>query len=348
LPDLHHWQGDGIVANFDDRRVAEAVRGLKVPVVGIGGGYGWYEPSLDIPYYSTDNAAIAKLAVEHFVERGFRHLAFYGYPCTRINRWSEERAEGFRRWALAAGATCDVFTGRHGVTRRWADLQSGLTKWIAGLKKPMGLMAANDARARHVLEACRTLKLRVPEDVAVIGVDNDEMMCELTDPPLSSVEQGARRIGHLAAGLLDRWMNGRKPAKLQLVIEPECVIARRSTDCWTIDDPDVAEAVRFIRERACRRIQICDVARHVGVSPSTLKNRFRTVLGRTIHAEVQRLRLDRAKQLLVDTDLPLKQIALQTGFCYIQYLTRVFRQHVGQTPGEYRKQRVSGPRSANR
>lgn len=348
LPDLHHWQGDGIVANFDDRRVAEAVRGLKVPVVGIGGGYGWYSPALHIPYFSTDNAAIARIAVDHFVERGFRHLAFYGYPRTRINRWSEERAEGFRHWAGVAGVSCDIYTGRHGTARHWVELQRGLMKWIDTLEKPTGLMAANDVRARHVLEACRAMGLRVPEDVAVIGVDNDEMMCDLTDPPLSSVEQGARRVGHQAAALLDSWMNGKKPAKLQLVIEPESVIARRSTDFWTIDDPDVAVAVRFLRERACRSIQLRDVAKHVGVSPSTLKNRFRAALGRTVHAELQRLRLDRAKQLLADTDLPLKQVAAQTGFRYIQYLTRVFRQHVGQTPGEYRKQRVRGPRPGNR
>jgi LacI family transcriptional regulator len=348
LPDLHHWQGDGILANFDDRRVAEAVRGLKVPVVGIGGGYGWYNPALHIPYFTTDNVAIARLAVDHFVERGFRHLAFYGCPRTRINRWSEERAEAFRHWAGEAGVSCDVFTGRYGTARRWVELQRSLTKWLRTLEKPTGLMAANDVRARHVLEACRALELRVPEDVAVIGVDNDEMMCDLTDPPLSSVEQGAWRVGHQAAALLDGWMNGKNPDKWQFVVKPEGVMARRSTDFWTIDDPDVAEAVRFLRERACRHIQICDVAKHVGVSPSTLKNRFRAALGRTIHAELQRLRLDRAKQLLADTDLPLKQVATQTGFRYIQYLTRVFRQHVGQTPGEYRKQRVRGPRPGNR
>jgi LacI family transcriptional regulator len=154
-------------------------------------------------------------------------------------------------------------------------------------------------------------------------------------------------MGYQAAELLDGWMGGKKPDQWRFVVEPEGVIARRSTDFWTIEDPDVAAAVRFLRERACRRLQIRDVAKHVGTSPSTLKNRFRKVLGRTIHAELQRLRLDRAKQLLVETDLPLKQVAAQTGFRYIQYMTRVFRQHVGETPGEYRNQRVRGPRPGN-
>lgn len=348
LPDLHRWQGDGIIANFDDRRVAEAVRGLTIPVVGVGGGYGWFDPASRIPYFATDNEAIARLAVDHFTERGFRHLAFYGYPRTRINRWSEERAGAFGRFAAEAGVSCTLHASRHGAVRRWADLQRDLTEWIRTLEKPVGLMAANDVCARHVLEACRSMQLRVPEDVAVLGVDNDEMMCDLTDPPLSSVEQGARRMGYQAAALLDAWMNGRKPVKWRFVVEPEGAIARRSTDFWTIDDADVAAAVRFLRERVGRHIQIRDVAKHVGVSPSTLKNRFRAALGRTIHSELQRLRLDRAKKLLADTDMPLKQVAAQVGFRYVQYLTRVFRRHVGQTPGQYRKQRVSGPRAGSK
>lgn len=346
LPDLRCWGGSGIIANFDDRKVASAVRGLKIPVVGVGGGYGWYDPAMSIPYFATDNEAIARLAAEHLLDRGFRRLAFYGYPRTQVNRWSEERAAGFSQRAAEAGVPCSIYTGRHGTACRWADLQHGLTVWLHSLcqlKTPIGLMACNDVRARHVLEACRTLGVRVPEDVAVIGVDNDEMICDLTDPPLSSIEQGARQMGYRAAAMLDRLMAGRKASSLRLVIEPEGVVSRRSTDILAVEDPDVAAAVRLIRERACRRLQIGDVAGAVGVSPSTLKKRFKAVIGRTVHAEIRRVRIEQAKELISTTDLPLKQVALRSGFQYVQYMTRLFLRHVGQTPAKYRRQRVRGP-----
>ncbi len=343
LPDLRSWRGQGIIANFDDRRVAAAVRGLKVPVVGVGGGSGWYDPATRIPYFASDDEAIAGLAAQHLIDRGFRRLAFYGYPRTRVIRWSEMRGQAFQQRAAQAGIPCSVYTGRQGTVRKWTELQRGLIAWVRSLEKPVGLMACNDVRARHVLEACRSLGVRIPEDVALIGVDNDEMICDLTDPPLSSVEQGARRMGYEAAALLDRLMSGRKVSQLRFIVEPECVVTRRSTDTLAIEDADVAAAVRFIHENACKRIQIDDVVRRVGVSRSTLKSRFRTVMGCTIHAEIQRIRLERARQLIADTDLPLKQIALQAGFQYVQYLTRLFRNRVGQTPAQFRRQRVTKP-----
>jgi LacI family transcriptional regulator len=344
LPDLRCWRGSGIIANFDDRKVASAVRGLKIPVVGVGGGYGWYDAAMRIPYFATDNEAIARLAAEHLLDRGFRRLAFYGYPRTQVNRWSEERAAGFQKRADEAGVPCSIYTGRHGTACRWADLQRGLIAWLGSLTLPVGLMACNDVRARHVLEACRTLGVRVPEDVAVIGVDNDEMICDLTDPPLSSVEQGARQMGYRAAELLDRLMAGQKTPSLRCVIEPVGVVARRSTDILAVEDTAVAAAVRFVRERACRRIQISDVADEAGVSLSTLKSRFKAVVGRTIHAEIQRVRIERARQLIAETDLPLKQVAVRSGFQYVQYMTRLFVRYVGQTPAKYRRQRIPSPR----
>jgi LacI family transcriptional regulator len=344
LPDLRSWQGHGIIANFDDRKVAEAVRGVKVPVVGVGGGSGWYDPKTRIPYFASHDEEIARLAARHLIDRGFRHLAFYGYPGTRINRWSEVRGNVFQQAAAEAGIPCSTYTGRHGTARQWSELQRGLMAWVQSLEKPVGLMACNDVRARHVLEACRTLGVRVPEDVALIGVDNDEMICDLTDPPLSSIEQGARRMGYEAAALLDRLMNGETVETLRFVIEPEGVVTRRSTDTLAIEDPEVIAAVRFIRENACKRVQVDDVVRQVGVSHSTLKNRFRAVMGRTIHAEIEHVRLERAKQLIADTDMPLKQVALQTGFQYVQYLTRLFTNRVGQTPAKFRSQRVEGPK----
>jgi LacI family transcriptional regulator len=232
---------------------------------------------------------------------------------------------------------CFVHTGRHASVRKWIDVQHELTVWLESLEKPLGLMAANDARARHVLEACRAIGLRVPEDVAVLGVDNDEVICELTDPPLSSIEHGAANLGYQAAALLDRLMAGKKAKKLKTLIAPKEVVTRRSTDILAIEDHEVATAMAFIHRNRCTPIRISDVVEAVQVSRSTLETRFKAVTGRTMHGEIQRLQIDRARSMLATTDLPIKQISALAGFANVHYMTTIFRQSTGWTPAEYRK-----------
>ena len=344
LPDLKHWQGHGIIANFDDRHVAKAIRGLDIPIVGVGGGYGWYDPASGIPYIFTDNATIGRLGAEHLLACGFEHLAFYGYPRTATSGWSEERAEAFAAACAAFGRPCQVFTGRHGTARRWEELQRDLATWIAGLPRPVGLMACNDVRARHVLEACRTLALRVPHDVAVLGVDNDEMICELTDPPLSSVDQSARRIGYEAAAMLDRLIQvggssrtaRRAAAPERIVVPPIGVIARASTDTMATSEEDVVRTLQRLRENPWRKPDIAALASEACVSRSTLDHRFKAVVGRSIHEEFVRLRLAGVRRLIADTDLPLTTIAARTGFPSVQYMTTFLHRHTGLTPARLR------------
>jgi LacI family transcriptional regulator len=221
--------------------------------------------------------------------------------------------------------------------RKWINIQHELTAWLESLEKPVGLMAANDARARHVLEACRAIGLRVPEDVAVLGVDNDDVICELTDPPLSSIEHGAASLGYQAAALLDQLMNGKKPKHMSTGVPPKEVVARRSTDILAIEDPEVAAAMAYLHENSCRPIRIADVVAAVQVSRSTLETKFKAVTGRTIHNEIRRLQIDSVRSLLATTDLPIKQIAAMAGFAHIHYMTTIFHQHTGWTPAEYRK-----------
>jgi LacI family transcriptional regulator len=342
LPKLDAWDGDGIIANFDDHKIAVAVEGLPIPVVGFGGGRGWYDPASGVPYFTTDNGAIARLAAEHLLSCGFRRLAFYGNPRRRLTRWSEEREEAFTQRATEAGVPCALYRGRHADAQRWLAQLHELSAWLRSLPKPIGLMACTDIRARQVLEACRMIGARVPEDVAVIGVDNDEMICELTTPPLSSIEQGSRQIGYQAAVALDRLMAGRSPPAQNPVIGPEALIARQSTDVLTCDDPDLTWAIRFVRDHACDPICVEDVLRRVPVSRSTLEKRFRTSLGRTVHGEIQRVQVQQAQQLLAHSTLLIKQIATRCGFKYVPYLTRVFGQHVGISPIEYRRRHRSG------
>ena len=352
LPDLGRWHGQGIIANFDDRRVATAIRGLDVPVVGVGGGYGWHDAASGIPYIYTDNAAIGRLGAEHLLTCGFETLAFCGYPRTTTSGWSEERAAAFARACDRITRPCHTFTGRHGNARRWADLQGELTRWLAQLPKPLGLMACNDVRARHVLEACRTLGLRVPHDVAVLGVDNDEMICELTDPSLSSIDQAARRIGYEAAAMLNRLMQpaakiaGRRgrsvrpprqpTAATRIVVPPIGVVARASTDTLATSDPAVCETLHAIRRTPWRKPAIEALAAAVGLSRFGLESRFKEAVGQSIHEEYIRLRLAATRRLITGSDLPLKTVATRTGFPSVQYMTTFLRRHTGLTPARLR------------
>jgi LacI family transcriptional regulator len=344
-PGLHNWRGDGIIADFYGRKPAGLAKGLKIPLVRIGGGPGWGDPALAGAYFETDNRAIARLAAEHLIERGFRALAFCGLSRSQIApwpkerpAWPEERAAAFQRQASEAGLPCSVYVDRRSTARRWADSQRELATWLASLEKPVGLMACNDARALHVLAACRNVGLRVPDEIAVIGVDNDEMLCELSNPPLSSVEQGTRRMGYQAAEMLDRLMSGGRAPQLKFVIPPDGVVTRRSTDALMIADANVAAAVHYIREHACDRIKVPNVVRAAKVSRSTLRTRFKAVTGRTIHAEIQRVQIEQARRLIATSSLTLKQIATRTGFRHVQYMTTLFRRYVGKTPAAYRRQ----------
>lgn len=346
LPKLEKWDGDGIIANFDDHKIAVAVRNLSIPVVGFGGGCGWYDPASGIPYFTTDNAAIGRLAAEHLLDCGFTRLAFYGNPARRRARWSEQREEAFQSCAAAAQVPCTVYHGRHADAHHWLRQLRELSEWLKSLPKPIGLMACTDIRARQVLEACRSIGVHVPEEVAVIGVDNDEMICTLTTPPLSSIEQGSRQLGYQAAVTLARMMSKRSRGPSHIVIRPESLITRQSTDVLAYHDPDLTKAIRFVREHACDPICVEDVLRMMPVSRSTLEKRFRAILGRTIHAEIQHIQVEHARQLLLRSDLLIKQIAVRCGFKYVPYLTRVFRLHLGMSPVEYRRSHRIGNRES--
>jgi LacI family transcriptional regulator len=333
----HRW--NGVIANFDEQRIAAIVSGMHIPVVGVGGKYGWYQCDSGTPYVTPDEEAVARLAFDHFLERGFMQFAFCGFARTRVNGWSAERARSFKDFAKLSACRCWVYNGRHATMRNWGQLQDELAVWLAGLPKPVGLMACNDARARHVLEACRRIGVRVPEDIAVLGVDDDAVLCQLTDPPLTSIDQGAHRVGETAASVLDQLMAGRRPRQRWFVVKPAGLVTRRSSDAIAVQDPDVAAALRFIHDHACEGIHFEDVSACVAVARVTLERRFQTLLGRTVHDEIQRIRMERARHLVADTNIPLKQIAFMIGIKQRTYFSVVFRHLFGCTPAEYRRRR---------
>ncbi len=337
LPNLRAWAGDGIVASFDDRRVAAAVSRVKVPVVGVGGGYGYYQESSLIPYVRTDNRGIAEMAAEHLFSLGVRQFAVCGYLPTRTNGWSRERVEAFRQIVEGAAYTCHVFTGRHSPVKNWREAQSSLQEWLEELPKPVGLFACDDSRARHVLQACRSGGVQVPEQIALVGVDNDDVMCEISEPTLTSIEQGSVRVGYEAAALLDRMMHGKAVRRDGKTVAPTGLIARRSTDVTAVSDPNVAEALQYIRQHACGPIKVHHVLKTVKLSRTNLETRFRSVVGRSVHAEIGRVRVEAARRLLTTTSVPIKEVAQRVGVSSVQYFTVMIRSATGQTPGQLRK-----------
>jgi LacI family transcriptional regulator len=344
LPDFDAWPGQGIIASFDTDRVARRVTAAGLPVVAVGGGGGAFDTASRIPYVETDNERIAILAAEHILERTIPHFGFYGIAPSRIAVWSDARCDAFARRLRAASKSVQTLSPHHDSTL-WSHLQDELKAWLAALPKPVGIMACDDVRARHVLEACRSLGLRVPHDVAVIGVDDDEFVCELSDPPLSSVAQAARRVGHEAARLLDRLMRPTRFAAddttagavpLRTVVPPVGVVARRSTDTLAVADPVIAAVIRTIRERAVTGLRIAELVTASKLSRWQLEDRFRRAVGRSIHDDMLHVRLNEARRLTTTTDLPLKQVALRSGFRSVPYMTTLFRRHFNATPAALR------------
>jgi LacI family transcriptional regulator len=326
---LRNWDGDGIIARVQNTQIAQAVVSTGIPAVDVLGVI--RRPEL--PLAHVDNGAIARLAAEHFLERGFRHFGFCGLE--GIN-WSDERRDAFCQAVAEAGSECLLYMLRGG-WGTWEDEQDHLAAWVRSLPRPCAVMACNDPRGQKVLEACRRSGVRVPDEVAVVGVDNDAPICSISDPPLSSVVPDHERVGYEAAKLLDRVRAGEAGAGAAVYVSPGGLVSRQSSDVLALVDHEVADAIAFIREHACLGLGVNEVCRELALSRSTLQRRFRSLLGHTIHDEIMRVRLKRAQELLAETDMPIATIARRCGFGRQQYLGFVFRTRLGLTPASFRR-----------
>ena len=341
LPDLRSWGGDGIIADFDDAKVAVAVLRAKLPVVGFGGGYGWFPSKSSIPYFFNDQKKIGIMAADHLLERGFRHFGYCGPYPRETNLWSNERRRGFAARVLEHRFPCFKYASKYKTNRLWNAMLVSIGSWIQSLPKPVGIMAANDRQAYQVLEACAVYQFRVPEEVAVIGVDNDEGLCQLCNPELSSIEQDAKRIGYEAAALLDRMMRGQRIRKRRFIFPPIGVVTRRSTDVYAIEDELVSRAITFIRTNAMSGVTVSSIVKELGISRSSLEAKFRTTTGYTVHTTIRRIQLEFARRMLSETNLAVKEVAANTGFKSVQHMTSLFRKAFGQTPARYRKNTIA-------
>lgn len=331
-PPLREWGVDGIITLLRSRRQARRILSSRLPVVDLD----FTLPDAAPCGVSNDEEGVARMAAEHLLARGLRRFAFCGWDSGDGPRsyWESARRKAFSERVRRAGFAAADYPWPE--DRAWAREQRSLARWLESLPKPAGLMASNDQRARHVLEAARLAGLRVPEDLAVVGVDNDEVLCELSTPSISSVALNTDHIGFKGAAMLDRLMRGRSVPRRAVAVPPLGVIARRSTDVLAMADRDVVAAVRFMRDNLDKPLRVADVLRVANCCRKTLETRFAAELGRTPHEELQRLRLERVKALLVQTDWPLKRIASTAGFTYVENLHAAFRREAGTTPARFR------------
>ncbi len=328
------WRGDGIIARIGTRAAARRVRATGVPVVNISA---IELPGVDFPRVATDLPAAGRMAAQHLLDRGFAHFAYYGLA---HRDYVDRHYNGFADAVFEVCNNCPfygtTFDAGVGARTAWTTRQRGLSRWLKTLAKPVAIVAWTTELGRELVHACRQEGFLVPEQVAVLAADNDELLCEACNPSLSGIALTSERIGFEAAKLLDRMMHGVAPPKRPLLLEPTGVVTRQSTDTLAVEDPDLARAVAFIRSHATDPIQVSDVLVEVPVSRRWLERRFHEVLGRGPAAEIRRVRLDRAKHLLAETDLPVAEVATLAGFGSREYMAATFKQELDLTPRQYR------------
>jgi len=340
LKGIERWNGDGIIADFDDPAMGPALADIKVPVVAVGGSYEDARAyPRHIPYVATDNFALIELAYRHLIEAGLTQFACFSLPEADTNRWAQEREKAFHRLLERDGMTAQVYRGLSTSAPLWDTAVEEQIAWLQSLPKPIGIIAVSDARARQLLQACLTAGIAVPEQVALIGIDNDPLTRTLTRVPLSSVIQGTEQMGRTAAKLLHQMLHGMPSSGTQVLLPPEAINVQTSSLHQPLGHPYVMQALHFIRQYACQGIKTAQVAGYVGISRSSLEAHFRSELGRSVHDEILRFKLAAAASELESSASGIADIAQSCGFKSAQYLHTVFKRELGCTPREYQQGR---------
>ncbi|MFO1497969.1 MAG: DNA-binding transcriptional regulator [Verrucomicrobiota bacterium] len=329
-PQLKTLGADGIILRDVEKLDDLIAYGLPAVVVG--------HSKQEIPGLAnviTDSEAIGVMGAEHLLTCGFRNFAYCGYE---EMPWSGLRGESFCRRLAKAGYQAHFCpTGADRELPGWKG-ERFLPNWLKSLPKPLGIMACNDDRGEQVIEACKIAGLQVPDEVAIIGADNDELVCDLSDPPMSSIAINFERAGYESAEVLDRLMRGRRVVPKKIVVPATHVVPRRSTDIVAVDDGQVANALRFIRDHAREVISVPDVARAAGLSRRVLEKRFQQLLRRSVLREIRRVRVAQICRLLAETNESISEIGLTLGYSGTEHLARYFRQEKHMTPLAYRRQ----------
>ncbi len=326
-----NWMADGMIVARPD--IPKAVREIGLPVIGID----VLEPVADMPNIVGDNDSIAEMGLKHFIDRGFSRLAyceFKGIP------WAIERGTKFIAVAKEKGLEIVKYTVGDSTGRfSWDEELNAIGAWLKSMQYPLGIFACNDDCAKLISAACQAANVRCPEEVAILGADNDEMICLPNDPPLSSIVLDFEKAGFEAAGLLDRIMKDQeKSASQRIVLHPTHVETRKSTDVLAVKDNEVAAALQYIRDHADQAIGVPDVVEASSLSRRGLECRFKAVLGKSINRIIRQQRAEKVSKLLIETNLPISQIAYKLGFTDIEHISRFFRSIKQMSPSEFRKQ----------
>jgi len=329
---LKNWRGDGILSRTVDETMIRQLKATKLPVIELRTSMLKHP----FPFVGIDNSVIGSRVAAHFRTLGFQHFA-----CVQdaSEHYFLERRDTFIQAVNDAGFDCPVFQSKR---KNWEQHQRELAAWLQDLPKPAGVFAVNDQMGFWVLDAARRAGLAVPEELAVVGAENDNMLCETASPPLSSVRLRGQAVGYDAARLLDEWMTKKrlpKPGE-QHLHSPGDIVTRQSSDIVAVEDPRIAAALRFIRQNATQPLDVACVAREVSLSRSVLERRMKALIGRSPGEEIARLRFAAVEKLLLQTDLTLDAIAAKCGFTHPQYMAEAFRKRTGLTPGTFRRKRA--------
>ncbi|MDO5553827.1 MAG: DNA-binding transcriptional regulator [Planctomycetia bacterium] len=338
LPWLENWQGDGIIVRTFSREMSRALQYAKAPVVELLGDGDPDAARSGTSEVRTDEESICLLAINHFFERGVRHVAFYSYG---QSWWLADRSAYFERTARKYGLDCRQF---HEATDRSPSIlpvasreQEDLIQWLRELPKPVGLWGATDLMAIRVMNVCLDIGLTVPDEVAILGTDNDLHFCLMSSPRLSSIDLAPEKVGYQSAVLLDRKMNGQQTGThAPIIVQPNGICPRASSDTLAIDDPSAAKIIRYIRENATFGLTVSDVRRQFDVIPRTLERTVKKYLGRSPEAEIKRIRMEHARKLLYDTRLSVSEVSRLSGFQSPEYFVKTFKKENGKSPLQYR------------
>ena len=339
---LRNWEGDGAFVLISNKTDVKVARSLPIPIVNVGG----YVKDVRIPTVTLDQQMVGRLAAEHLLARRFHRFGYYG---VRDLWYSEQRRIGFETALLEAGYKCSSIESTNLIRSPWDWRRVGgeLARWLRSLQPPVGIMASWDLRAQMLSEACTMIGLRVPEDVAIVGVDNDPIACEFCIPQLTSVSRNDREVGWQAAKLLSQLLEGKRSLKLPILIPPDRVVARRSTDTLVIEDAEVARIVQQVRDHLNEVFGVERILRLSPLSRRQLEQRFRRSVGSSPYAFLNELRVERAKLLLAQSHKrALTTVASECGFSELRRFRMVFRRITKLSPAEYRRNHLK--QAANR
>lgn len=337
---LFEHEADGVISEIWFPDQLHDVEKCRVPIVDVSGSWDRMRP---MPVH-VDNVEVGRVVARHFMERGLRRFAYYSsYPQGFRALCAEQRREGFVDELRKSGLPCDSGIPERNVAWRLCTLgevvteQHALAKWLAGLKRPVGVMSVDDFKAKEVVLACHRQGIPIPIEVALSGVGNDDLACQICSTPLSSVDVAPAKVGYAAAEVIDRAVRTGKYPRKPVLIQPAGFVVRQSSDIFASEDKHVAWAMQFIQDHAHEPIQVKDILQVVPVCRRTLEKSFRKLVGRMPGEQICHVHVERAKKLLLETDLTLASVAEQSGFSSASLFSDIFRREVGTRPGQYRR-----------